>query len=271
VNTWTLDRFNSPAGAANYKAKFDEQWVERTRDHNEQRLVRRLLGALPKSDLTGLVLDLPCGYGRFFPALRNVAPRVIQGDWSHHMLKAAKRKLNGNGHIHTPSGYVRATALSLPFADNAFGLVLSVRLCHHLPTQEERIQYFREALRVSGKWVVFTYLDRYSLKNVVHTWKRRIVEKRPKWTMGQEEVAGLAHEAGFQVAQSVPLSRLFSGQRYTVLRRTRGLLTMKATERSPCYTEQAAPACVNSPLAAMEGAKKEVGRPHEESPNRVAV
>lgn len=218
MKTWTLKRFNSPAGAANYRAKFDKLLVERIKDHNEQKLLRHLLGTLPKSDLTDIVLDLPCGYGRFFPALSELAPRVIQGDWSQYMLQAAQRELGGNGHIHTPSGYVRASALALPFADNSFSLVLSVRLCHHLPTREERIQYLREILRVSRKWAVFTYLDKHSLKNIFHNWKRRFMEKRPKWTMGQDEVAELAKESGFQLVLSARLSYLFSGQRYNVLR-----------------------------------------------------
>ena len=231
MNCWTLDRFSSPVGAANCRAKFDTKWVERIRDHNEQRLVRRLLGALPESDRTGLVLDLPCGFGRFFPALSDVAPRVIQGDWSPHMLQAARRRLNGNGHTHTPSGYVRATALTLPFANNAFDLVLSVRFCHHLPTCEERNQYLGEILRVSGKWVVFTYLDTYSLKNILHTCKRRFSGRRPKWTMTAREVAEFARESGFHVVRSIALSRLFSGQQYVVLRRTEHGLATKAADR----------------------------------------
>lgn len=216
MNAWTLERFESAAGAFNYTDKFTKHWAERTKHRAEVRLISRLLRRIPASDIAGFGLDLPCGQGRFFGLLSSVAPRVIEGDWSLNMLDAARRGISRCG---APATFIRASALALPFADGSIDLVFSVRLCHHLPQVEERLAYLREIMRVTGKWAIFTYLDAASLKNVLHRLKRRFCERRPKWTMTRSTVADVAREAGLCVRSSAPLSRLFSGQRYTLLQR----------------------------------------------------
>lgn len=217
-----LDRYNSAQGAASYSGKFEKHWTERFNNRREQQLVRRLLGQIPRTDLAGLALDMPCGYGRLYPLVREVAPRVVEGDWSFHLLHTARQYLAGRNPDTAPQGFVRGTALALPFADAAFDLVLSVRLSHHISSHDERHRYVREVLRVSKKWVLFTYFDAQSLKNVLHDLKRRFIHKREKWTLNAEEIAALAAEAGFEVVSSVPLSRLFSGHHYVSLRRSSG-------------------------------------------------
>jgi hypothetical protein len=76
-----------------------------------------------------------------------------------------------------------------------------------------------EVLRVSRRWALFTYFDVASFKNRTHESRRRHNGKRSKWTLGFDQVQGLAYSQGFQVARWGWLSRLFSGHRYTLLRR----------------------------------------------------
>lgn len=213
-----LDGYNSPEGSAKYTKKFEKHWTERINNEREQRLVRGLLSKVPEADLTGFALDMPCGYGRLYPLLGAVTARVVEGDWSFYLLQAARQHTSRYKRIGPPHGFVRGTALALPFSDNAFDLVLSVRLCHHISSRHERHQYVRELLRVSRKWVVFTFFDTYSLKNRLRNLRRRFVDKKPKWTMSEAEVATLANESGFETVRSVPLSRFFSGHRYVMLR-----------------------------------------------------
>ncbi len=216
---YTHNRFNSRAGAGNYAAKFNNHWVEQIKHRSELRLLQRLLSELPASDTAGFILDLPCGHGRFFPTLAATGRRVIECDFSQHMLDAARHELEGRADPVEPFAFMRGSALALPFADAAFDLVVSVRLCHHLPTPEERSQYVREILRVTRKWAIFTYLDRCSFRNVVQSWKRRLMAKRPKSAMSQDEVARVAVASGFKISGAHALSRLFSGQRYTITQR----------------------------------------------------
>ncbi len=213
-----LDRYNSPAGAADYTGKFKKHWTERINNVREQNLVREVLATIPKSEIEGLSLDLPSGYGRLNPLLSEVAPRIVEGDWSFYLLQEARThlaQLDGK----QPVGFVRGTALNLPFKDRAFDLVMSVRLCHHITEHDERMQYVREILRISNKWLVFTYFDTASIKNQVHAFKIRFVDKNPKRTLTKAAVQGAASMAGFDVVSCVPLSRLFSRHNYTGLRR----------------------------------------------------
>ena len=211
-----LDDYNSPEGAADYTGKFERHWLERINNAREQRLVRALLADLPESTLT---LDLPCGYGRMYPLLKSMSTHIVEGDWSYFMLRETQRRMARHEKPERPLGYVRATAFTLPFPDRTFDLVFSVRLCHHIDEYDERIQYLHEILRISARSVVFTYFDTDSVKNRVHRFKRRFIPKRPKCTLARGDIEKIAEESGFEITRSLPLSRLFSGHRYTVLRR----------------------------------------------------
>lgn len=211
----TLSRFNSPVGVHDYAAKYQRRWVERIRNFREQKLVRGLIGRVPLGDLTRPVLDLPCGIGRFLPALHAHVPNVIEADVSNDMLRFARSKYENNA-----VGFVRASSAALPFADESFDLVFTVRLCHHFPTTEERADYVREMLRISRRWVILTYLDRHSIQHMVRSGMRKLKRKRAKWSMSNFQVGETAAEQGFSVVYSVPVSRIFSGQRYAILKRT---------------------------------------------------
>jgi len=215
-----LDRYNSPEGASSYGGKFKRRWTERINDWHERRLVHRLLRMTSNEKPITLSLDLPCGYGRLYPIVQKTSERVVEGDWSFHLLSLA-RKQQLDGAPNRPAlGYVRATALSLPFPDATFDLVLSVRLCHHIREHAERLQYVQEIMRVSSQWAIFTYFDRDSVKNRLREWRRRFKTMRSKWTLSLSDIETLAGEAGFDVVCSVPLSSLFSGHCYVVLRRS---------------------------------------------------
>ena len=211
-----LDNYNSPEGAESYTGKFERHWIERINNVREQRLIRELLSDIPQCEIA---LDLPCGYGRLYPLLKGVSTRVVEGDWSFYMLKEARRRLNGGEESERSGGFVRATAFNLPFSDRTFGLVFSVRLCHHISSHDERMQYVREILRISARSVIFTYFDTDSVKNRVHRFKRRYAKRTPKCTLARSDIDRLAGASGFEIKRSVPLSRLFSGHQYTVLRR----------------------------------------------------
>lgn len=214
-----LSRYNSLEGATDYAHKFERRWTERINNWHEQRLLRRLLGLAELDNLDGFALDLPCGYGRLYHIVRDLGPRVIEGDWSFPLLATARRYHSEVAMGQLPAGYVRATALQLPFRNRAFDLVLSVRLSHHIREPAERIQHLCELMRVSRKWVMFTHFDVDSFKNRTHEQRRRYNGKRSKWTMSLAQVQDLAQAQGFRLVQSAWLSRIFSGHRYTLWRR----------------------------------------------------
>ena len=209
-----LDRYNSEYGATSYTGKFNRRFSERINNVVEQRLVRGWLGTLPKVELA---LDVPCGYGRMYPLIKTVAAQVVECDWSFHLLKECRAR-----HLRTPQparGWVRATALHLPYPDATFDLVFSVRLCHHINTSEEREQYVREILRVSRRYVICTYFDAASMKNRRRELKRRFKDIKSKYTMTRDQVAQIASASGYRIVRARALAPIFSGHRYTLLER----------------------------------------------------
>jgi SAM-dependent methyltransferase len=214
-----LSRYNSAAGAFDYAHKFERHWTERVNNWHEQRLLRRLLLNAGVGKLEGIALDLPCGYGRLFPILRELGAPVIEGDWSFPLLTTATRYHREHVAGAQPAGYVRATALRLPFRDGTFDFVLSARLSHHIREEAERLQHLSEVMRISRNWAMFTYFDTASFKNRTHENRRRFNGKRSKWTLSFAQVEELALAQGFEIVQWAWLSRFFSGHRYMLLRR----------------------------------------------------
>ena len=212
-----LSHYNSDQGASSYTKKFEKHWSEQVNNRHEQRLIRRLIAGIAAETPLRAALDLPCGYGRLMPVLRQHVNRVFEGDWSLPLLKTARENQKTAPGLKEADGYVRATALAMPFADGTFDLVLSVRLCHHIRERAERLAYVRELLRISDHWVVFTYFDAHSVKNLLREVRRKLFGKHPKWTLKASEIHEIAEVMGFEVAQSIPLSRLFSGHRYVAL------------------------------------------------------
>ncbi len=235
-----LERYNSEKGAERYDGKFERCWTERINNWHEQRVFDRMLSDLVDGPLENPVLDLPSGTGRLYPLIRKYTGEVIESDWSIEMLKKNRENLEeyvdqssggdgADGETATletkedvmPTGFVRANALNMPFRDRAFDVVISIRLGHHFPKHEERMEHIREMCRVSNRWILFTYFEYYSLKNMWREFRRLVVDKRPKWTLQTEDVRRAAREKGFQIERKVPLSPMFSGHRYTVLKRVR--------------------------------------------------
>jgi hypothetical protein len=110
-----------------------------------------------------------------------------------------------------------ASAFHIPLRDNAVDGTVCVRLAHHLPTAVERERLLRELLRVSRRFVVMTYFDHHSLKNLLRRLRRPFNRKEPKMTMTTERVAALAREAGARLVDAPPLSRMGSGHRYALI------------------------------------------------------
>jgi lauroyl/myristoyl acyltransferase len=110
-----------------------------------------------------------------------------------------------------------ASAFHIPLRDASVDGTICVRLSHHLPTAAERERLLRELLRVSRRFVIMTFFDHYSLKNMLRRLRRPLDGQPPKMTMTMARVAELARQHGARLVTAPPLSRLGSGHRYALI------------------------------------------------------
>ncbi len=211
----TLAHYASAAGAKSYSTKYHEIPHKRLSMRTEGRLLDRALAAMGRRHAT--LLDMPSGPGRLYPVIAPHADFTVECDYSVEMLKLLRGVALELGR---KPGLVSADCFELPFVDRAFEAVVSIRLSHHVPAEENRERYLREILRVCERDCLFTFFDHASVKNRVRRLRSLLgSSKRAKYTMRRERVEAVASECGFSWRESWPLSRLFSGHRFTWLRR----------------------------------------------------
>lgn len=196
--------------AATYNLEYQRQALKRSSTRREYQLIGRHMQRLGHS---GIVLELPCGGGRLTPAFAGHAGLVIEADiaigqilYGRSQSTAATRRV-----------WMTASGFHIPLRDGAVEGTICVRLSHHLPTASERERLFRELLRVSRRFVIVTYFDHHSLKNLLRRARRPFNGKAPKMTMTTSEVAALAQGAGARLVDAPPLSRIGSGHRYALI------------------------------------------------------
>ena len=119
--------------------------VRRLAGWREQRLVRR---ALKVAGEPGLVFDVACGVGRFWPVLAEHGNRVIlASDASQGMLDHAQ--------THHPASLLKRITLfkssvfSIDLSENAVDSIFCMQLFHHVSDSEHRLAILRELSRVS--------------------------------------------------------------------------------------------------------------------------
>lgn len=125
------------------------------RHHANWRVIRR---ALVRAGPVDTVLDLPCGTGRFSRLVAESGARVIGSDISLAMMAVAAEVHRGVAGV---GGFVQADAERLPFRDDAFDCVLSIRFLHHVDG-DHRVRILRELGRVARRWVIVDLRHRYS-------------------------------------------------------------------------------------------------------------
>lgn len=87
------------------------------------------------------VLDLGCGNGRLLQIFEGQNIEYFGVDNSEKLIGIAKGK-------YPNYNFQTADALSLPFPDDFFDKIYSIAVLHHIPSQELRIRFLKEAKRV---------------------------------------------------------------------------------------------------------------------------
>ncbi|MBW1805523.1 MAG: class I SAM-dependent methyltransferase [Deltaproteobacteria bacterium] len=153
-------------GVKNYAktrySKADQRFVHRREETILRTYLKRAAGD------RGLILDIPCGYGRFSPLLLEFSSGVIGSDLSlsmvGHVLNQHPRS------THKLWGVVGDAVKGMPFRSEAFMGVVSIRLFQHLHKRSYREAALEEFARLTQRFVILSYYRR----NALHTAQRRL-------------------------------------------------------------------------------------------------
>ncbi|BAO64190.1 methyltransferase domain-containing protein [Pseudomonas protegens Cab57] len=208
--------------AQEYLLKHQDGLARQLSHKRDEQLART---ALALAGEPGLVLDLPCGAGRFWPLLAEKTNRVIIGaDNSAAMLSTAT--------VAQPADVVKrvrplqTSAFAIDLPDNAVDCIFSMRLLHHIGQAEHRMALLREFQRVSRDSVIISLWVDGNFK----AWKRKRMERKRQAEVGQEgyqnrfvlpaaKVEEEFRQAGFRVQEHLDFFPLYAMWRVYVLRK----------------------------------------------------
>ena len=198
-NYVTRERYQDPEVARSYEGNRFGRMRHRVKNWNTGRVIVRALRHLPPA---AEVLDLPCGTGRLITLLQRHGIHWHGGDVSMEMMQVAKEKELDRRFAH---GFVRLDAVSLPYADDAFDGVLSIRFIQHIP-EALRGRVLAEFHRVSRRWLVIEY----KVYNPVLAATKRWRGKSLSYFREADDVRDELTRADFVIREILPVSRIAS-------------------------------------------------------------
>ena len=192
--------------ARNYNLKYDHKPLKRLSTKREYQILQHLLA---RQKHCATMLEIPCGGGRISPQLVTATDLLIQADvgLGQILYRMTREKLK------IAQIWMTASAFRIPLQDSSVDAAVCIRLSHHLPTSKQREDLLAELLRVAGRYVVMTFFDYHSIKNIL----RRLRNSKPKLTMTASQVSSVASSHGAKLADCPRLSIIGSGHRYALL------------------------------------------------------
>ncbi len=217
-----------------FSEKYDEAHAQRYFQKHQDGLSRRLSHmrdvqlarkALELAGDPSLVLDLPCGAGRFWPMLAEKQNRVIIGaDNSPNMVATACRMQPKD--VVERVRPMQTSAFDIDLPDNAVDSIFSMRLMHHIGESSHRLAMLREFHRVSRDSVILSMWVDGNFK----AWKRQRAEHRRarrgegpayqnRFMLPAATVEAEFAQAGFRLQERLDFLPLYAMWRVYVLRK----------------------------------------------------
>ncbi|MGX1176500.1 class I SAM-dependent methyltransferase [Pseudomonas sp. R151218B TE3479] len=213
-----------------FSEKYDEQHAReyfhkhrrglsrRLSNQRDQQLARRALALVGDP---GLVLDLPCGAGRFWSLLAEKPNRVIIGaDNSEAMLSTALEAQATDVVKRVRPLHTSAFDIALP--DNAVDSIFCMRLLHHIGEPAHRLAILKEFERVSRDSVIVSLWVDGNFK----AWKRKRLERtrgqkdyQNRFVLPTDTVEEEFRQAGFRIQERLDFLPLYAMWRVYVLRK----------------------------------------------------
>jgi SAM-dependent methyltransferase len=187
--------------------KVARRYHEQFGGSSSARLRHRILGGweekafaalLDKAGVTGKVLDIACGTGRYVRLMSNRGIAIVGTDISTDMLAVAAESGHGEG----PVAFNAGDAARLPFRDRQFAGVTCMRLYHRIP-RDVRMAMLREVKRVGSGWaIVFFGMDTPWLRVRRFLLRRSMGRPTNPFPLTHEALAQDLRELGLTVAAS---------------------------------------------------------------------
>jgi len=210
------------AHARQYLEKHQDGLWRKLSHYRDEQLARK---ALRLAGDPGLVLDLPCGAGRFWSMLAEKPNRSIIGaDNSADMLRTACESQPAEVVKRVRPLQTSAFAIDLP--DNAVDSIFCMRLLHHVGQASDRKALLQEFQRVTRDSVIVSLWVDGNFK----AWKRKRLENKRGQQNGQESYqnrfvlpANTAEaefeQAGFRIQTRMDFLPMYAMWRVYVLRK----------------------------------------------------
>ena len=217
-----------------FSAKYDDRHAQQYLHKHQDTLARRLShkrdeqlarGALAMAGEPGLVLDLPCGAGRFWPLLTEKPNRIVIGaDNSESMLNIAMGAQPAD--VVKQVRPLQTSAFDIDLPDNAVDSIFCMRLLHHIGEPAHRMAILKEFQRVTRDSVIISLWVDGNFK----AWKRKRLEVqrrnkgeqdsyRNRFVLPAATVEAEFEQAGFRVQECLDFIPLYAMWRVYVLRK----------------------------------------------------
>lgn len=210
------------AHAQRYFAKHGDSFSRRMSHLRDEQMARKALALVGDP---GLVLDLPCGAGRFWPLLTEKQNRVIIGaDNSGAMIEIACASQPQN--VVKRVQPLQTSAFDIALPDNSVDSIFCMRLLHHIGEAKHRMMILRQFHRVTRDSVVISLWVDGNFK----AWKRERLQKRRSLNTEQQSyqnrfvlpaatVEAEFIQAGFRIQQRLDFLPMYAMWRVYVLRK----------------------------------------------------
>lgn len=168
-----------------------------------------------------VILDLPCGFGRLWPAMiATGATKIIAADKSAGMLQVAKEMTSPNilSHVtHMPS-----TVTEIELADKSIDSVFCMRLLHHINDKNYRLAIYHSFQRVARDTVVISLWNQNSAPYQRDQRKSKradsAVHKGDRYFFNVQEMEAEFIEGGFEIIGHIDMLPYISPWRTYVLK-----------------------------------------------------
>ncbi len=208
------DRFAEREQAERYRNRFYKGW-RRLTHRLEQRALDQLLGFLGRMPTA---MDVACGPGRFAVTLASHCDRLLQTDFSYHMLNLSREDHPLEGH---KTFYFLADARHLPLHDETVDALFCHRFLNHIHDPQDRINILRELTRVTKRYVIVSCLGPPPFIRVIRRMYTRLIGRfSPHQSVDLKDLLQTASEVGWVLKEKYRISPIVNSAVYLVFTKT---------------------------------------------------